>query len=154
MVSECRSRPGVRWRLPSAQNPFKKHRFWAPRTIIWMIIWMIAWMIIWTTRVRISLAFALRTGFRNFCKMSKKLSYYGVVDNPSSPERLFSHFFGKVFGPARVRISLAFALRSGFVATSKKCAPVWAHKGANMLHGRRPHASGFHWGELRNTRKS
>ena len=64
----------------------------------------------------------------------------GVIYSGGTPGRVFLHFFRKVFGPARVRISLAFALRSGFVATSKKCAHVWAHKGANMLHGRRSHA--------------
>ena len=26
-----RSRPHVRWSLPSGKNPFKSHRFWAPR---------------------------------------------------------------------------------------------------------------------------
>ena len=26
-----RSRPHVRWSLPSSKNPFKSHRFWAPR---------------------------------------------------------------------------------------------------------------------------
>ena len=68
------------------------------------------------------------------------LSCLGVICSGGTPGRVFLHFFRKVFGPARVRISLAFTLRSGFVATSKKCAHVWAHKGANMLHGRRSHA--------------
>ena len=68
------------------------------------------------------------------------LSCLGVICSGGTPGRVFLHFFRKVFGPARVRISLAFTLRSGFVATSKRCAHVWAHKGANMLHGRRSHA--------------
>ena len=56
----------------------------------------------------------------------------------------FNTFFGKVFGPARVRISYVISLRSVFFATSKKCALVWAYSRANMLHGRRPHVQGFH----------
>ena len=39
------------------------------------------------------------------------------------------HFFGRVFGPARVRISYVFSLRSVFFATSTQCALVWAIKG-------------------------
>ena len=57
-----------------------------------------------------------------------------------TPFQNFYTFFGRVFGPARVRISYAFSLRSDSFATSKKCAPVCAYKRANMLHGRRPHA--------------
>ena len=68
------------------------------------------------------------------------LSCLGVICSGGTPGRVFLHYFRKVFGPARVRISLAFTLRSGFVATSKRCAHVWAHKGANMLHGRKSHA--------------
>ena len=37
--------------------------------------------------------------------------------------------FGRFFGPARVRISCVFSLRSVFFATSKQCALVWAIKG-------------------------
>ena len=49
------------------------------------------------------------------------LSCLGDLCSGGTPGRVFLHFFRKVFGPARVRISYVISLRSGFVATSKKC---------------------------------
>ena len=56
-------------------------------------------------------------------------SYYIRLWLQGRPERFFWHLFWKVFGPARVRISYAFSLRSVFFATSKQRALVWAIKG-------------------------
>ena len=45
------------------------------------------------------------------------------------PVPKFLTCFGRFFGPACVRISYAFSLRSVFFATSKQRALVWAIKG-------------------------
>ena len=78
-----------------------------------------------------------------FCKLHT-FAFFGPVSvffaHEGPPNEFFGTVFGRVFGPARVRISYAFSLRSDSFATSKKCALVCAYKRANMRHGRRPHA--------------
>ena len=56
------------------------------------------------------------------------LSCLGDLCSGGTPGRVFLHFFRKVLGPACVSISYVISLRSGFVATSKKCVQKFLYK--------------------------
>ena len=147
-----RSRPRVRWSLPSGKNPFKSHRFWAPRRpgvaplrdpvpkklhFFWKGF---------RTRACKDIICVLAQEWPFFCnakKCAQQIPMYGYhieARSGEAPRRVFCNFFRRGFGTRACKDIICILAQKRLFATSKQCALVWAHKRANMRHGRRPHA--------------